>query len=430
MFDLSEKNLSRIKEYKIQNLANTPIEIYPFYHGLNLANIPASICQWFQIPAVQNVCLDLPDLPIQLNKIKNIILLVMDGLPFEQMQIWLEKGLQKSYVHSYWRRIQELGLFSPLTSVVPSTTANALTSLWTGKLPAEHGVIGYELFLKEFGITLNMILQTQVYPILKDDSEITQFDLSNFLPVPTLGSHLQKHGIQPFAFQHETICDSGLSRMLFPDVQKIPFTSPADLWQKVDDLLNSQDTSRKYVYLYWSDIDTLSHHDGPNSRKTRHAWHWFINLLEHFLSDRTRLGKNDTLLLITSDHGQIPTQIRPVYEVRNDQEFMSYLEIPPSGESRFPYLFIKSEKRKGFQEYVQQRWADEFALIPSTKIIHSGLFGKKEMSPIIQNRLGNYIAFPKENAFWWWANKENRLLGRHGGFSSQEMITPFFILPI
>ena len=430
LFDLSEKNLARITEYKIPTLENTPIEIYPYYHGLNLANIPASICRWFQIPALQRTCLDIPDLPIPLNKIKNIILLVIDGLPFEQMQLWLEKGLQKSLFHSNWRWIQEMGMFSPLTSVVPSTTANALTSLWTGNLPAEHGVVGYELFLKEYGITLNMILQSQIYPVLKDDSEMPHLDLHNFLPVPTLGSHFQKQGIQPFAFQHESICDSGLSRLLFPDVQKIPFSSPQEMWQKVNDLLDNQDSLRKFVYLYWGDIDTFSHHQGPNSHKTRHAWHWFSHLLENFISDRTNQASNDTLLLVTSDHGQIPTQIRPVYDVHNDREFMSYLKIPPNGESRFPYLFTRPETSQAFQEYVQQRWHDTFTLMPSAEILASGLFGKKEMSPIIQNRLGNYITFPKENAYWWWANKENRLLGRHGGFSAQEMITPFFVLPL
>ena len=430
MFDLIEKNLTRINEYKISSLRNTPIEIFPFYHGLNLANIPASICQWFQIPALQSTYLDLPEPPIPLNKIKNILLLVVDGLRFEKMQLWLEKGSQKSFFHSYWKRMLDMGIFSPLTSVVPSTTANALTSLWTGNLPAEHGVLGYELFLKEYGITLNMILQSQVHPILKDDSKMPQLNLDNFLPVPTLGDHFQKCGIQPFAFQHESICDSGLSRLLFPNVQKIPFTSPQDMWQKTNDLLDDQDSIRKFVYLYWGDIDTFSHHYGPDSRKTRHTWHWFSHLLELFISDRTNQARNDTLLLVTSDHGQIPTQIRPVFEIRNDHEFMSYLEIPPSGESRLPYLFTKPEMSQAFQEYVQQRWSDAFTLMPSVEILASGLFGKNEMNPVIQNRLGSHIAFPKENAYWWWANKENHLLGRHGGFSPQEMITPFFMLPL
>lgn len=429
MFDLTLKNLARIQEHKIHSLDGAPIGILPFYHGLNLANIPASICRWFQIPALQDSALDLPDPPISLDSIKNIMLLVIDGLAFEQMQNWLEKGIQKKRSTPCWQNIREMGIFSPLTSVVPSTTANALTSLWTGKMPAEHGVIGYELFLKEFGITVNMILQTQVHPVPANESESIPWDLSKFLPVPQFGAHLKKFGIHPFAFQHEMICGSGLSRMLLPEVEKIPFTTPQDMLQKVNDLLECQHASRKYLYLYWSDIDTLSHHYGPNSRKTRHAWQWFAHVLENFLCERSRRSTYDTLFLVTSDHGQIPTHIRPVYEVRNDQEFMSHLEIPPSGESRLPYLFIKAGMEKSFREYVEQRWRGEFSLIPAQQLMKWGVFGKEIMTPDIQNRLGNFVALPTGNAYWWWAHKENQLLGRHGGFSPQEMITPLLILP-
>jgi len=51
-----------------------------------------------------------------------------------------------------WKRLEQQGLLAPLTSIVPSTTAAALTSLWTGRSAAEHGIAGYELWLKEYGI--------------------------------------------------------------------------------------------------------------------------------------------------------------------------------------------------------------------------------------------------------------------------------------
>jgi len=44
--------------------------------------------------------------------------------------------------------------------------------------------------------------------------------------------------------------------------------------------------------------------------------------------------------------------------------------------------------------------------------------------------MGSFSALPYGNAYWWWANKENHLLGRHGGFSKLEMLTPFLSLVI
>jgi hypothetical protein len=44
--------------------------------------------------------------------------------------------------------------------------------------------------------------------------------------------------------------------------------------------------------------------------------------------------------------------------------------------------------------------------------------------------VGSHIVFPENNAYWWWVNKENHLLGRHGGLSRDEMLVPFFAMEV
>ena len=46
-----------------------------------------------------------------------------------------------------WPRCCRPASGGPITSVAPSTTACALTTLVTGKVPAEHGVVGYRVAL-------------------------------------------------------------------------------------------------------------------------------------------------------------------------------------------------------------------------------------------------------------------------------------------
>ncbi len=65
-----------------------------------------------------------------------IVLLVLDGLGEEQLQ---ERRALAPVLSS--------GVGAPITSVAPSTTACALTSLVTGRVPAEHGVVGYRVAL-------------------------------------------------------------------------------------------------------------------------------------------------------------------------------------------------------------------------------------------------------------------------------------------
>ena len=65
-----------------------------------------------------------------------VVLLVLDGLGEEQLRD--RRSLAP---------VLTGGVGGPITSVAPSTTACALTTLVTGRTPAEHGVIGYRLAL-------------------------------------------------------------------------------------------------------------------------------------------------------------------------------------------------------------------------------------------------------------------------------------------
>ena len=65
-----------------------------------------------------------------------IVLLVIDGLGAEQLRE--RRNLAPMLAG---------GAGTPITSVAPSTTACALTTLVTGRVPAEHGVVGYRVAL-------------------------------------------------------------------------------------------------------------------------------------------------------------------------------------------------------------------------------------------------------------------------------------------
>ena len=64
------------------------------------------------------------------------MLLVVDGLGWEQLRA--RAGLAPTLSAAE-------GIDRPITSVAPTTTACALTSITTGRRPSEHGVLGYRL---------------------------------------------------------------------------------------------------------------------------------------------------------------------------------------------------------------------------------------------------------------------------------------------
>ena len=63
------------------------------------------------------------------------------------------------------------------------------------------------------------------------------FKPQEFLPIPTLGPHLRQNGVTPYAFQHRSIAYSGLSQMFQREVDIYPFSTPADLWVSLRQLV-------------------------------------------------------------------------------------------------------------------------------------------------------------------------------------------------
>jgi hypothetical protein len=43
----------------------------------------------------------------------------------------------------------------------------------------------------------------------------------------------------------------------------------------------------------------------------------------------------------------------------------------------------------------------------------------------LQDRIGDYLVIARGEAYFWWANKEDRMYGRHGGLHPEEMLVPF-----
>jgi hypothetical protein len=101
------------------------------------------------------------------------------------------------------------------------------------------------------------------------------------------------------------------------------------------------------------------------------------------------------------------------------------LHLLPTGENRLAYLHIRPGKKEAVKDYIQSVWPDQFALIDPEAAVKTGLFGPGEPHPGIYDRLGDLIAAARGDAFWWWASKENPLIGRHGGLSEEEMLVPF-----
>lgn len=422
MADLSPELLTEITAHRLPGIDLGEGFTYPYYDGRSVLNIPPSICHWLGANSFGLQELDRRYLASMDARYRHVILVLLDALSLTRLQSWLARGELPN-----WKYLAETGVLAPLTSIVPSTTSAALTALWTGRGTIEHGITGYEMWLKEYGVVANSILHAPM-SFQGDVGSLKKagFAPETFLNLPTLGDHLARSGISTYTFQHKSIARSGLSRMLFGVSRVVVYSTSTDLWVGVRELLEQKRDETNFLWVYWGELDYLSHHFGPDDERTIGEVLGFNAAFERFFFDRlSQSARQGTLIILVADHGQIATRPDPHYDLRNHPAFTRRLHILPTGENRLAYLYIRPGQTEAVKEYIQRTWPGQFAFMDPRDAVRQGLFGAGKPHPRLFERLGDLIVAAKGDAYLWWSNKEDHLLGRHGGLSTDEMLVPF-----
>jgi hypothetical protein len=421
MTDITSVNLPSIKAYRLPGLPQSPDFIYPDYQGGSILNLPSSICQSLGADPLGAAPLR-PELAFATaGSVRRVILVLVDALSLDRLQRWMTDGIAP-----VWSRLVEQGRLAAITSIAPSTTSAALTSLWTGRSPAEHGIVGYELWLKEYGVVSNMITHSPM-SFGNDASSLIKagFSPEQFLDLPTLGPHLAASGIRSYALQHRSILHSGLSQMYFKDVSLHGFFTPSELWVNLRHLVESNPRQRQYFWIYTGQIDHFSHYYHPDDERVAAEFGDFSwTFQQQFLEKLSPSLRKDTLVLLTADHGMIATEKSANFDLRNHPDLSRLLHILPTGENRLMYLFIRPGQTEQVRSYFDHTWPGQFSFIHPAEAVEHGLFGPGTPHPRLSDRLGDLIVAAHNNAYLWWADKENPLVGRHGGLSAEEMIVP------
>lgn len=418
-----ESSFSQTRELALRSLTQSNGLIFPRYSGESILNILPTVARFFDMDGFQHTPIDKDLLSPIDKKPKNIILILMDALAYHRLEAWLARSEALG-----WHTLKENGLLLPLTSICPSTTSAAITSYWTDSEAAVHGIMGYEMWLKEYGITANMIEHKPIaYRSGSGGLSLAGFDPDTFLPVDSIAGKFMDQGVEIHAFQHFAIINSGLSQMFMGQAERHAIGTPADMWIAIRELLESNTSTRNYIWAYWGQLDGTSHLYGPDSERAEAEFFSFSKAFDdHFLGKLNPAVKEDTLVILTADHGQIATDPGDNrYDLNNHPRFTEMLHMKPTGENRLAYLHVKPGMIKSVKEYIQNAWPGGFAVFDTGTALEEGLFGTGSPHPDIHNRLGDLVAAAKRDHYWWWGAKPNPLIGRHGGLSSQEMLVPF-----
>lgn len=381
--------------------------VEPDYNGGSLVNLTASIitaCGGHS-PYAPARALG----PAALAGCANLALIVIDGLGYDYLTSHGAGGVLHSYLHDR------------LTSVFPSTTATAITTMMTGLAPQQHGLTGWHMYFSELDA---------VAAVLPQKTRGDQRPLAEFSPrAEALFSYatlFQRIAIPSRVVSPRAIINSEFNVRHTAGAERRAYDGLADFFPAVAAAVRDA-PARKFVYAYYSTFDAIAHSFGVSSRQCAQK---FAALDEAFGGFLDSLAGTGTTVILTADHGFIDTSPEHSLKLDNYPRLAGMLARPLCGEQRAAYCYVRPGRHADFEACVRDELSDSAVLAQSADLVAAGLFGPGTPHPQLGARIGDYTLLMKDNCTIkdvLPGEKRHELIGVHGGLSAAEMYVPLIV---
>ena len=391
--------------------------VLPNYNGRSLANVPATVAKLLNVtfkgsPPLQTALWQ----PLGPN-IQRIVLFLVDGLGWNIIQ------RQQKNLAPLLSRAQ---VADTITSVFPSTTVNALSSIWTGTPPAQHGLVGLRLFFPEYAVLGQMIRLKPNFYNAPDALVHAGLNVKDFLATPGAGGQFVRQRVAVHHFKERDIVDSALSHMHGRGITADHGASTlADMLVKTRQLIENNLDKKLFAYLYWPTVDTLSHAYGPFGEAVTAEMQTILYQVETiFMDGLSAAAKAGTAVIIMSDHGQTNTPTSQHIYIDDHPRLKRMLLMRSAGEPRVPILYAKQGKVQAVLDYINSELHELAVALPSKEALDLGLFGNGPYAPHTRERLGDIVMIMRHGALYLNPKEVSRAQqsnGRHGSLTADEM---------
>ncbi len=291
-----------------------------------------------------------------------------------------------------------------LTTVAPSTTAAALSSITTGLAPGDHGIVGYR-----------MVVDDQVLNSLRWGSA-EQRDARRTVPPDLVQPFDPFCGQAPVVVSKAEFARTGFTMAHLRGARLHGYRTPAVLVHEVVRLVAD---GEPFVYAYWDGVDKVSHEYGLGSEYDAE-----LAFADRMVADLVEQLPAGTRLVVTADHGQVDCgrgEIELAASVTDGVESLS-------GEGRFRWLHTRPGAdddviEAAVEAYGRQAWVRHL-----DQILDERWFGPT-VRPEVVDRLGDVALVPHAPVSF--ADPDDTglfpLVGRHGSLTEAEMLVPLAI---
>jgi Type I phosphodiesterase / nucleotide pyrophosphatase len=405
--------------------------VRPDFAGRGLASVASTVLRVLTGARPRLPGLDASVLPDRLSGgVRALVVVLADGLGHLQLEREIAHGNAPT-LSGLLRRAADNDpciTYAPITSVFPTTTVAALGSLNSGVVPVEHGLLGYTLWLKEYGLVTEMIRWGPLDQRVSFADPPFGYSPEKFFWAPTLYQRLHAAGVEhTYAVNPTRFAGTALTRMLHQGADYRGYVATSALTVLAPRLLAERSDTPVYLYAYWPTVDTVAHVHGPESEEHSAEVFAFDAALGRLLE---RLpGRDDTLLLLTADHGHVQTDPEQQVLLSDHPRLLEMLLAPPAGERRVVYLH--TARAADVLDYAREQLGDVAVAMTREQALAEGLFGVKQLSRRAESRIGEVLLFPRGTLqIAAGAESPATFKGLHGGLSAEEAMVPLLAMRI
>lgn len=386
--------------------------VLPDYDGFSIAGVPPLIKRALGEGTEETPLIDVVAPPM----VDRVIFILLDGLGYRALRRLADTGAIPTL-----SALASAGSFLPITSVFPSTTVSALTTLATGKPPLSHGMLGYRLYLREASAIINMIRLSVVGSTQAGSAFDAGLVPESLLTGPTSYEQLKAGRVVSHVLLPRQIARSGLSTILYRGCENVhPVAGFDDMCVTARQILD-RDESRTFVTLYWPGLDAVAHVRGPETDAYIAEARSIDHTLRHELVDRV----DRTLLVLTSDHGFVPMEPSDYKRLSSFDGLEDASLLPPVGEPRASYLFLRQGANLASAAEGPELLDGDLLRLTADQAIALGLFGNGEIHPETRHRIGDLVLASTGRAGILHPYPDTiPLRGMHGGLTEDEMLVP------
>ena len=360
--------------------------LVPDYAGGCLSNV---------VPVLMDRVRPLPAwVPPAVEGASQVVLLVLDGLGHRQLA-------ERRALAPTLAGMQG----SAISTVAPSTTATALSSLVLGCPPGEHGVVGYRINVG--GDVLN-VLRWQT----------PEGDARDAIRPDEIQGRPAFGGRRPAVVTRAEFSGSGFTAAHLADVRFHGWRVTSTMATEVRRLLRDGES---FVYAYYDGVDKVAHEFGLGE-------HYDAELAatDRLVADLASTLPAGAVLVVTSDHGQV--QVGDAVVGLHD-DVMAHVEML-SGEGRFRWLHARPGHEEDLLEAARACHGHDAWVRTRQRVVAEEWFGPK-VSEAAAGRFGDVVLASRSPvAFSDPADTgPYHLQSRHGSLTADEMLIPLLAQP-